>query len=180
MIQPVIFLLDAILGFFTLLLLLRFFMQLNRVSFANQIGNFVVQATNWAVKPLRRVLPGVLGLDLASLVPAWLLQCLLVALVFALRSTPAGVAIEPTTLVLLVFWQGLVATLRVAIWVFIGALFLQAVLSWVNPFSPLGQPVAQLTRPILQPIQRILPPIANIDLSPLVAILLLQVVLMLL
>ncbi|MBI2308064.1 MAG: YggT family protein [Rhodocyclales bacterium] len=177
MIQPVIFLLDAVIGFFTLLLLLRFFMQLNRVSFANQIGSFVVQATNWAVKPLRRVLPGVLGLDLASLVPAWLLQCLLLAAIYALRSSGA---IDPGALLLLVLWQGLVATLRVAIWVFIGALFLQAVLSWVNPFSPLGQPVAQLTRPLLQPIQRFVPPIANIDLSPLVAIVLLQVVLMLL
>lgn len=180
MIQPVIFLLDAIIGFFTLLLLLRFFMQLNRVSFANQIGNFVVQATNWAVKPLRRILPGILGLDLASLVPAWLLQCLLLAVVYTLRGGAPGIVIDPAALVLMLIWQGLLATLRMAIWVFIGALFLQAVLSWVNPFSPLGQPVMQLTRPILQPIQRILPPIANIDLSPLVAILLLQVVLMLL
>lgn len=176
--QALIFLIDAVIGFFTLLLLLRFFMQLNRVSFANQIGTFVVQLTNWAVKHLRRVVPGLGGLDLASLLPALALQCALVLIVFLLRSSP--VAVGEGTLALLVLWHGLLGTLRVAIWVFIGALFLQAVLSWVNPHSPLGLPVMQLTRPILQPIQRILPPIANIDLSPLVAILLLQVILILL
>jgi YggT family protein len=176
--QALVFLLDAILGFFTLLLLLRFFMQLNRVSFANQIGTFVVQLTNWAVKPLRRVVPGLGGLDLASLLPAWVLQCLLILAVFLLRGS--AVAVDEGTLALLVLWQGLLGTLRVAIWVFIGALFLQAILSWVNPRSPLGLPVMQLTRPILQPIQRVLPPIANIDLSPLLAIVLLQMLLLLL
>jgi len=62
----------------------------------------------------------------------------------------------------------------------IGALILEAVLSWVNPYSPLSQPVQQLTRPILEPIRRIVPTISGIDLSPLVAILLLQALLMLL
>lgn len=176
--QALVFLIDAVAGFFTLLLLLRFFMQLNRVSFSNQIGTFVVQLTNWAVKPLRRVVPGLGGLDLASLLPAWALQCALVLIVFLLRGSP--LAVGEGAVALLVLWHGLLGTLRVAIWLFIGALFLQAVLSWVNPHSPLGYPVMQLTRPILQPIQRILPPIANIDLSPLVAILLLQVALLLL
>lgn len=176
--QALLFLLDAVIGFFTLLLLARFFMQLNRVSFANQIGHFVVQLTNWAVKPLRRVIPGIAGLDLASLLPAWLLQCALVLAIFLLRGSAA--AIDDGAVAALVLWHGLLGTLRSAVWLFIGALFLQAVLSWVNPRSPLGQPVMQLTRPLLAPIQRILPPIANIDLSPLVAILLLQVVLILL
>lgn len=176
--QALIFLIDAVIGFFTLVLLLRFFMQLNRVSFANQIGTFVVQLTNWAVKPLRRVVPGLGGLDLASLLPAWVLQCVLVLVVYLLRGS--AVAVDEGTLALLVLWHGLLGTLRVAIWVFIGALFLQAILSWVNPRSPLGYPVMQLTQPILRPIQRFLPPIANIDLSPLVGILLLQMLLLLL
>lgn len=176
--QALIFLIDAIVGFFTLLLLLRFFMQLNRVSFANQAGTFVVQLTNWAVKPLRRIIPGIAGLDLASLLPAWLLQCALIAVVYALRGGAATV--DEGTLALLVLWHGLLGTLRIAIWVFIGALFLQAVLSWVNPHSPLGLPVMQLTRPVLRPIQRFVPPISGIDLSPLIAIVLLQMLLLLL
>ena len=178
MIQAGIFLLDALIGFFSVLLLLRFLMQLNRVSFSNQIGNFVVQATNWRVKPLRRVIPGVMGLDLASLLPVWILQCLLLTAIYLLRGS--GVVVDEGALALFIAWRGVLATLRIAIWVFIGALFLQAVLSWINPFSPIGRPVAELTRPIVRPIQRFLPPIANVDLSPLVAILLLQALLFLL
>ena len=178
MIQAGIFLLDALIGFFSVLLLLRFLMQLNRVSFSNQIGNFVVQATNWLVKPLRRVIPGVMGLDLASLLPVWILQCLLLTAIYLLRGS--GVVVDEGALALFIAWRGVLATLRIAIWVFIGALFLQAVLSWINPFSPIGRPVAELTRPIVRPIQRFLPPIANVDLSPLVAILLLQALLFLL
>lgn len=178
MVLVVTFLLDTVVGFFTLLLLLRFLMQLNRVSFANPVGRFVVQATNWVVTPLRRVIPGVMGLDLASLVPAWLLQCLLLWAVYFLRSSL--VVVDDATLTLLVLWRGLLGTLRIAIWVYIGALFLQAVMSWINPYSPLVAPVSQLTRPVLRPIQRFLPPVANIDLSPLVAIVLLQALLILL
>lgn len=179
MAQALLFLLDALFGFFSLLLLLRFLMQLNRVPFSNQLGSFVTQLTNWAVKPLRRVIPGFMGWDLASLLPAWWLQCLLLLAVLSLRglapeSAPSG------ELALLILWRGAIATLRLAVYIFIGALFLQAVLSWVNPHSPLANPIHHFNRPLLQPIQRLLPPIANIDLSPLVAILLLQVVLILL
>ncbi|MBW7902070.1 MAG: YggT family protein [Rhodocyclaceae bacterium] len=179
MAQALLFLIDALASFFTLLLLARFFMQLNRVSFANQLGTFVVQLTNWAVKPLRRVIPGIMGWDLATLLPAWWLQCLLLLVVLSLR----GIAPEfgqTGEIALLVLWRGATATLRLAVYLFIGALLVQAVLSWVNPHSPLAAPVYQFNRPILRPIQRFLPPIANIDLSPLVAILLLQVVLILL
>jgi YggT family protein len=173
--QAGLFLLDALIGFFTIALLLRFYMQAFRVSFSNQLGNFIVQLTNWLVKPLRKVFPGLFGLDLASLVPAYLLQVLLVLAVFSLRGTLEVLA--PEKMLFLIFWQAALATLRLSIYLLIGALFLQAVLSWVSPYSPLGQPVAQLTRPFLRPIQRVVPPIAAIDLSPLIAILLAQLVL---
>ena len=171
-----LFLLNALIGFLTIALLLRFYFQAFRVSFRNQIGAFVVQLTNWLVMPLRKVLPGFFGLDLASLLPAYLLQVLLLAAAVSLRGTvglpPAG------ALVGIILWQGVLATLRFSIYLLIGALFLQAILSWVSSYSPLVQPVSQLTRPFLRPIQRIVPPIAAIDLSPLVAILLAQLVLM--
>ncbi len=174
--QAGLFLLDAVLGFLTIALLLRFYMQAFRVSFNNQIGTFVVQLTNWLVKPLRQVLPGLFGLDLASLLPAYLLQLVLLLATVALHVGIDGAALD--SLLLLLLWQGVLATLRLSIYILVAALFLQAVLSWVNPYSPLGQPVAQLTRPFLRPIQRVVPPIAAIDLSPLIAILLAQVVLM--
>ena len=78
----------------------------------------------------------------------------------------------------MILWLAVRSLLRLSVYIFIGALILQAVLSWVNPYSPLSAPAHQLTRPILDPIRRFIPTISGIDLSPLVAILLLQAVLM--
>lgn len=174
--QAVVFLLDAVVGFFSTLFLLRFIMQCMRVSFSGQLGDFVVQLTNWAVKPLRRAIPGVGGLDWASLLPAFLLEILLAVLV--LGAAGAFASADPTQLWAWVFTHALRSLARLAVYIFMGALILQAVMSWINPYSPLAAPAHQLTRPLLAPIQRIVPAISGIDLSPLVAILLLQVVLM--
>ncbi len=172
--RGVFLIVDTLGGFFSLLLLLRFFMQLFRVSFANQIGAFVVQLTNWLVLPLRKVLPGVFGLDLATLLPAYLVQ--VIVLLARLALSP-GFALEADGALLWTFAYGFVATLRLCVYLFIALMILQAVLSWVNPYSPLARPVGQLTQPLLRPVQRVLPPIANIDLSPLVLILIAQLVL---
>lgn len=174
--QVLIFLVDAVVGFFCTLFLLRFLMQLTRVSFAGQFGDFVVKLTNWAVKPLRRVVPGIGGIDWASLVAALALQLLLSALLVALAGPSVPVAGGAVALMALSL--AVRALLRLAIYIVIGALILQAVLSWISPHSPLAAPANQLTRPILDPIRRFVPLISGIDLSPLIAILLLQAVLM--
>lgn len=173
--QAVIFLADALTGFFSILFLLRFYMQAFRVSFAGPVGHFVVTLTNWAVKPLRRIIPGLFGLDLASLLAAFGLQILLMMLVVGLSGSLYFA--DGGALGLAVAWGALRAIIRLSLYLLIGVLILQAVLSWVNPYSPLSEPANQLTRPFLAPIRRILPPISGIDLSPLVAILLAQVVL---
>jgi YggT family protein len=173
--QASLFLLDVLTAFLTVALLLRFYMQACRVSFHNQIGTFVVELTNWLVRPLRKVLPGWYGIDLASLLPAYLLQVIFVLAVSLLRGGTEGWAAETW---LMLFWRGLLATLRVSIYLLIGALLVQAILSWVSPYSPLSQPLSQLTRPVLRPIQRVVPLVGTIDLSPLIAIVLAQLVLM--
>ena len=173
--QAGLFLLDTLIGFLSFALLLRFYMQAFRVSFRNQVGAFVVQLTNWLVMPLRRVLPGLFGLDLSCLLPAYLLQVLLLLAVFSLRGGLDVIA--GGGLFALILWQAVLATLRISVYLLIGALILQAVLSWVSAHSPVSQPLAQLTRPFLDPIRRLLPAIAGIDLSPLIAILLAQLVL---
>ena len=168
--QAGFFLLKSLAEFLSILLLMRFFMQLFRVSFGNQIGAFVVQLTNWLVLPLRKVVPGVFGLDLSSLLPAYLL---LVIVLLAAVALQAGADVP----IALILFGGLRALLRTSVYLLIGLLIVQAVLSWVNPYSPIGRPINQITQVFLGPIRRIVPPIANIDLSPLVAILLAQVVL---
>lgn len=174
--QAIVFLADAIVGFFCVLFLLRFYMQAFRVSFAGPFGHFVVTLTNWAVKPLRRVIPGLFGVDLASLLMALALQLLLMVLVLGVGG--GFFLLDGPTVALAVLWGAVRAVLRLSIYILIGALIVQAVLSWVNPYSPLAGPADQLTRPFLGPIRRLLPPISGIDLSPLVAILLAQVLLM--
>jgi len=171
-----LFLLDVLVAFLSVALLLRFFMQACRVSFNNQVGTFVVEFTNWLVRPLRKILPGFYGLDLASLLPAYLLQVIFALAVFLVRG--GSEAWSLATWLPLLFWHALLATLRLSIYLLIGALLVQAVLSWISPYSPLSQPVAQLTRPVLRPIQRFLPPIGGVDLSPLIAIVLAQLLLM--
>jgi YggT family protein len=174
--QAIAFLLDAVASFFCSLFLLRFMMQAMRVSFAGQIGDFVVKLTNWAVKPLRSVIPGIGGYDWASLLAALGTQVLLSGVLIGLAGP--SISADPGSVALMVLWFAVRALLRLAVYILIGALILQAVLSWINPYSPLSAPAYQLTRPVLDPIRRILPTISGIDLSPLVAILLLQVVLM--
>ena len=173
--QALVFLVDAVVSFFCTLFLLRFMMQAMRVSFAGQIGDFVVKLTNWAVKPLRRIIPGLGGFDWASLFAALACSCC------SRRCWSASgqvISADAGTMALMAGWFAIRTLLRLAVYILIGALILQAVLSWINPYSPLAAPAHQLTRPLLDPIRRIMPAISGIDLSPLVAILLLQAVLM--
>lgn len=174
--QAVFFLLNAVVSFFCTLFLLRFMMQMARVSFAGQIGDFVVKTTNWAVKPLRRIVPGMAGVDWASLIAALWLQLMLSALVISL--SPMELTADSAGMVLMILMLAIRGLIRLAIYIVIGALILQAALSWINPYSPVAPLVNQLARPILDPIRRFVPSISGVDLSPLIAILLLQVVLM--
>ena len=166
-------LIDAVAGLFVFLLLARFHFQWLRVSFRNQAGAFVISLTNWIVMPARRVIPALAGLDLASVVGAWLLQAAALYLSLAL----IGRAPESTDTFLLLGGVALVDLVRYSLYILIFALIVQAVLSWVNPYSPVGPLFDALTRPFLRPIRRFVRPVANIDLSPLVLIIVVQVVL---
>ena len=174
--EAVFFLVNAVVSFFTTLFMLRFLMQMTRVSFAGQIGDFVVKLTNWAVKPLRRIVPGVGGVDWASLLAALWLQLLMAGIIIAASS--ATLSADGVGMALMILMFAVRGLLRLTVYIMIGAIILQAVLSWINPYSPVAPLVNQLVRPLLDPIRRFVPTISGIDLSPLVAILLLQVVLM--
>ncbi|KON81163.1 YggT family protein [Azoarcus sp. PA01] len=163
-------------GFLTLMLLARFFMQWQRVSFRNQIGQFVVATTDWVVRPLRRVIPGLMGIDLASLVPAWVLQTLMVFIELWVRGVPLDGSVAG--LLLGVWGLGLLELLRMAIYLVIAVVLMSAVLSWVSPHAPAASVFHNLSAPFLRPFRRVIPPIANVDLSPLVLLLVLQIVLM--
>ncbi|HUN68048.1 MAG TPA: YggT family protein [Burkholderiales bacterium] len=173
--QIVSIMVDFVGGFFVLMVLLRFYFQWLRVPFRNQVGEFLVATTNWMVKPARRVIPALFGLDLASLLCAWILQAALLALLlmvngYDLTSAPG---IAAATL----FAQALVDLLQLSVKILLFAVILQAALSWINPHNPMQFVLDSITRPMLRPIRRFVPPIANVDLSPLILILVLLVLL---
>jgi YggT family protein len=172
--DAVVFLLHTVCGFFAATLVLRFWMQAARAAGRNPLSMFVQSLTNFAVVPARRFIPGLWGLDLATLVLAWLALILEVLLILLVKGAVPGDALAMGRIALM----ALVMLARLAIYLAIGAIFLQVILSWVNPHSPVTPVVNAMTRPLLQPIQRIVPPIGMVDLSSLIALVLLQLVLM--
>jgi YggT family protein len=176
LIQVVLLLANTCCTLLIALLLIRFFMQLFRAPFDSQIGSFVLNLTNWLVLPLRRIVPAIRGFDSASLLAAYLLQVLLLTLVISL--TTVFNVLNPGTMLQIAI-SALLAVLRLITYLFIILLFAQAILSWFNPNprTPLNRLIVPMTDPVLRPLRKIIPPISNIDLTPLVAILLAQIVL---
>lgn len=168
-------LVDFVASFFVFLLLARFHFQWLRVSFRNPVGAFILAATDWIVRPARRVIPSLAGLDLATLVVAWLLQAL--ALWVLLSLVDAGKSASVSGSIGVIAMLALVDLLRYSLYILMFAVLVEVVLSWVNPYSPVAPLFQSLTRPFLAPIRRLIPTVANVDLSPLVLLLVLQVVL---
>jgi YggT family protein len=174
LIQVTLLIANTCCTFFTILLLMRFFMQLFRVPFANPIGGFVLHLTNWLVLPLRRIVPAFRGFDSASLLAAYFLQIALLALVISFSSVYEFFSIATLSRVII---DGLFVLIRMSLYLFIVLLVAQAMLSWFNPYAPLSWIIGRMTDPLLKPLRRIVPPISGIDLTPLIAILLAQIVL---
>jgi len=171
------YLIDVVFGLFTYALLLRFVMQAMRAPFRNPLGQAVIALTDWIVKPLRRVLPGYKGLDWASLIATVLFQFLWV---LASRLVFGGFALTGDGILFLVV-RAAFDLVEHVLWLFIAIVIVQAVLSWVAPDGPLSGLLNALTFPLLRPIRKVLPPIGGtLDLSPLVVIVIGQILLMLL
>lgn len=168
---------DWIFSFFTLALLARVVLQAARAPARNPLSQFVIAVTDWAVVPARRTIPSAFGIDLPTLILAWITQAIFHSLVFGLFVPTAS--LDPATVMGIALFAAL-ATLRLAVYLLIGAVIISALLSWINPYAPLAPLVGAITRPFLQPLQRVIPPIGGIDLSPLALLLALQIILSLL
>jgi YggT family protein len=170
------YLIDVVFALFTYTLLLRLVMQMLRAPFRNPLGQAVMALTDWIVKPLRKVLPGFRGVDWATVIAAVLLQfAWLLALQFAFGR--AFVLLGPGIVFLLL--ATLIALVKAMLWLVIIVVFAQAILSWVAPDGPLAGVLNALTFPVLRPVRRVVPPIGGtLDLSPLIVIVLAQLLLM--
>jgi YggT family protein len=171
--NALLFLINAILGLLTLAFLLRFYFQLTRVSFQNPAAEFIVTLTNFAVSPMRKLLVvlnnfGIRKFDLSTILLAFKTQVLLKLLTLVISGYPFLVAGAGIWLNLLL--ASFVSIISISLTIFLYAVLIQAVLSWINPHTPIAPILNNLTHPILSFTRRFIPMAGNIDLSPLVFI----------
>jgi YggT family protein len=172
-----IFLVETVFGLFVVALLLRFYLQWARAPLRNPLSEFLQALTDFMVRPARRIVPGLWGLDLATFVLAWLIQLLELVIVLQLRGYQSGPDAGLVFVALLLL--ALAALVRVGLYMVMAAVIIQVVLSWLGPYSPLAPLVNSLTRPFLRVFQKRIPPVGNVDLSPLFLLVVIQLLLML-
>ena len=167
------FLIDTIVGLYILAVLLRFLLQWVRADFYNPVSQFLVTVTNPPLVFLRRFIPGLFGIDLASIV---LLMILSIAKIYLLAWV-AGLTPQFSGTVLLAIGE----LLQLTVWVFIITLFIRVILSWIQPggYNPVLGLINQLTEPLMAPARRLIPPFGGLDLSPIVVFIFLYLTLML-
>lgn len=171
--NPIEFLITTLFSLYILAVMLRFILGAVGADFYNPVSQFLVRITNPLLVPMRRVIPSVGKYDTSAIVLMLLLQLLSIWLVVMLR----GVDVPVTALLLAAVGE----LVLLVFGVFMFAIIIQVILSWVNPgnYNPVTALLYSITSPVLRPIQKVIPPVAGIDLSPLVAIIALQVLRML-
>jgi YggT family protein len=171
--SPLEFLITTLFSLYILAVMLRFLLGAVRADFYNPISQFLVRITNPLLLPLRRIIPGIGKYDTASLVLLLILQLISLVVIVLLR----GGDIAFINLLA----AAVIKIILLMINVFIFAIFVQVILSWISPgtYNPVNALLNSLTSPVLGPIQRIIPPVSGMDLSPLFALIGLQVLKML-
>lgn len=175
--QALIFLVETVCGLFVVALLLRFYLQWARAPYRNPLSDFLQALTDFMVRPARRLIPGLWGLDLATFALAWVIQLLELVVVLQLRGYQAGP--DAGTAFTALFLLALVSIARTGLYIVMVAVILQVVLSWIGPYSPLMPLANSMTRPFLRVFQKRIPPVGNVDLSPLLLLVVIQLLLML-
>ena len=171
--NPLEFLITTLFSLYILAVMLRFLLGAVRADFYNPVSQFLVRITNPVLVPMRKIIPSAGKFDTAALLLMLLLQLASLLLMVALR----GASVSILALLLLAVAELVLLLINI----FIFSIVIMVILSWINPgtYTPVGALLYSLTNPVLAPIQRIIPPVAGIDLSPLFALIGLQVLKML-
>ena len=171
--NPLAFLVDTLFSLYIMAVMLRFLLQWSRADFYNPLVQFLVRVTQPALQPLRRLIPSWGGVDIAAIVLMVILQMIAISLLM----TIAGVTPRIDYLLL----RTPAELISLLLNVYLIAIVMRAILSWVSPtdYNPATTVLLSLTEPVIRPFRAILPDMGGIDLSPLAAILALQVVKML-
>ena len=162
--NALIYLISVVCGLYTFALLLRFYLQWVRAPYRNPIAHFVQQLTDTMVKRVRRFVPGLWGLDLSSLLLAWLIQIIEHSLTGLIRGMPFTANWGPVASG--IAFLSLLAIVKLILYIVLFATLLLSVLSWLAPQSPAV-------------VRRYCPDTGQIDLSPLILLVLIQLLLML-
>lgn len=166
------FLLDVFAQGFAAVLLFRFLLQWLRAPLRNPAGEAIMSLTNFIVLPARRYIPAVRQLDSATLLLALLVEMIYLALLLGLQGYPY----VHFPLFGLLVWA-VVKLLTLSVYFLMSALIAQAILSWVNPHTPLAPLLNAITQPFLQPLKRVVPVVGNLDLSSLFLLIICQLML---
>ncbi len=167
------FLINTLFGMYILAVLLRLMLQMVRADFYNPVAQFLVIVTNPPLLPLRRIIPGLWGIDLASVVLLLALEAVEQYVLALLR----GFGITALALLVLVTSQ----IVELVLYVFLFTILARAILSWVAPYprNAVMHLLVNLTEPLLRPARRIIPPVGGLDLSPIAVLILLELAIML-
>jgi YggT family protein len=166
-----IYLIQTLLSLYLVAMLLRFVLQLVRADFYNPISQFIVKITNPLVIPLRKIIPGFGGLDIASLTLAVLLQIAGIAVIFLIRF---GAVPAPLLLLL----GGVLGVIALLVQIYFFAILAMIILSWVAQGSrhPAIHLLYQITEPVMAPVRKLLPSMGGLDFSPILVFVLINVV----
>ncbi len=173
--DALVFLIDILLGLYILAVLLRFLFQVVRADFYNAFSQALVTITNPTLMPLRRLIPGLYGIDLAAIVLLLILQCLRNFIIWLIQG------VQPKVIGLVVV--AAVELLQTTLWVFIVAIFIRVILSWISPYAARQNSAIfllnSLTEPLMRPARQMIPPMGGLDLSPIAVFILLYLTIIL-
>lgn len=167
------FLIDTIIGLYMLAVMLRFLLQWVHADFYNPISQFLVTVTNPPLKFLRKFIPGLFGIDLASIILLVALAVVKIYLIYAI----SGMTPRITGVLLLAVGE----VVQLGVYVFIFSMLIRVILSWIQPggYNPILGLINQLTEPLMAPARRIIPAFGGLDISPMLVFIFLYLTLML-
>ena len=172
--QAIIFLVKLFFDIYILALILRYLLTIVRVDSLNPLSALIIKVTNPILKPLRRTIPGYFGIDWASIISLFLVQAIEIILV-ALIITGGIPAFSGLTMLTIAY------LLRTILYIYLFIIIIQVIISWINPnvYNPITTIMYQISEPILKPIRQFIPSSGGLDFSPLVALIIINLLMIL-
>jgi YggT family protein len=161
-----IFLIQAIFNIYLFILVIRLILAWVSADYYLPLTQFIVKFTSFIIKPMKKFIPDFKGIEVSTLV----LILVIATIKFLLLSFLSFGFPNLLGLILM----AIADFLKLLFLTFFYAILLQAILSWIQPDSPMNRLLVQFNSPLLSPLQRVIPPVAGFDISPIPALILLQ------